>query len=434
MPQISPLAPLRYNSSAIADLGAVIAPPYDVITPERRAQLLAASPHNVIQLILPEGEGDDRYAHAGDLFRSWIASGILVRDGAPALYPYVQVFTHPATGESVRRMGVIAAMQLSPFGDGQVLPHERTLSGPKADRLKLMQATSANLEAIFGVYPDPSGASGARLADACAADPLIDVVDADGVRHCVWRITDHAAIGALQADLAAGSVFIVDGHHRYETALNYQKAKHEAHGVTSDAPYDSILIFLTPSSDPGLVILPTHRVLHSLPTFSFAELRARLHEHFVLEDLDNRADALARLAASGRMPAFLLLNGEAMTLATVRDHQALAAIADTTLAPALRELDVVILHNHMFEHLLGISQQAQAEQRYLHYVKNDADAFAAASQAETQMVAMMNPTRLEQVEAVAASGEVMPQKSTYFYPKLASGLLFNYFEPGPPTP
>lgn len=427
MPELSPFQPLRYNPAAVADLGAVIAPPYDVISADKRRKLIESDPRNVIQLILPEGEGDARYDNAGRLYREWIASGILEREPAPAVYPYAQVFEHPTTGDRVERRGFIAAVRLSPFSEGKILPHERTLSGPKADRLKLMLATDANLEPIFGVYRDPDGASSERLRAICSStQPFIAVTDTDGVEHRLWRTSAAEDLAGFQHELSAAIVFIVDGHHRYETALNYQRLRREADPTAADgAPYDSIMIFLAPSSDPGLVILPTHRVVHSLASFDLDALVRDLEPGFDVRDVGDRSRGLAELEALTARPSFLLLAGDRTVLASLRADTELDSMVDPSLPEGLKELDVTVLHNFIFERLLGISQAAQAEQSNLYYIKSTDEALAAADDANNQLVVLMNATRLDQVERVAESGTVMPQKSTYFYPKLASGLLFN---------
>jgi uncharacterized protein (DUF1015 family) len=427
MPLLSSFRPYRYNPSTVLDAGAVIAPPYDVISPEKRRALLERDPRNVIQLILPEGDESSRYAHADALFREWIAAGTLVREEEPSLYPYAQIFTHPVTGERIERRGLIALLRLSPFSEGKILPHERTLSGPKQDRLKLMLATDANLEAIFGVYRDPEAGSGRRLSEAMASgEPLMAATDSDGVEHTLWRLSDPAMIEGFADDLRDSVVFIVDGHHRYETALDYRRIVRERSPELPDgAPADWIMIFLAPTSDPGLVILPTHRIIHSLPDFDFADLLARLASAFAVTPVGSREEGLSALASHAETPSFLLISGEKMALAVLRDDVSIDDVVDPSLPAPLKRLDVTVLHDQILQRTLGITQEAQAAQSNLLYVKSEDEAFAAAADPKNQLVVVMNPTKLDQVEAVAESGSVMPQKSTYFYPKLASGLLFN---------
>ncbi|MBS1914448.1 MAG: DUF1015 domain-containing protein [Bacteroidetes bacterium] len=427
MPPIVPFAPYRYNLSSVNDPGAVIAPPYDVISPARRAALLEGDPHNVIQLILPEGDSSTRYRHAAELLQSWIASGVLEREERAAFFPYAQIFTHPISGERIERRGFVSLLRLSPFSAGEVLPHERTLSGPKADRLELMRSTAANLEAIFGVYRDPSGASSARLAAICSGqEPIIAAVDGDEVEHRMWRVSEPQVVRDLTEDLASHRVFIVDGHHRYETALDYQRIRRSEVGEGSgEQPFDWMMIFLAPTSDPGLVILPTHRVVRGLADFRSSTLITELRPHFQLEPHSSRAEALAALQASRGCPSFLLATDGGMMLARLRSDADTGKLVDVDRPAALARLDVTILHDHILNGLLGITPQMQVEQRNLSYVKNAGEALDAVSEGDAQLAVLMNEPTLEQVEAVAESGAVMPQKSTYFYPKLASGMLFN---------
>ena len=419
MPAIAPIAPLRYNPTKIRDLGAVIAPPYDVISEERRRELLQRDPHNFIRLILPEGDGDERYAHAAELFDAWQRDQVLVREEEPALYLYTQTFKHPVTNQRVVRHGFVGGVALSPFSEGKVLPHERTLSGPKADRLKLMEATRANLEPIFGVYRDPTGASARRLEQIVARETtMIDATDPDGVQHRVWKLSASDA-EAFQSDLATNTVFIVDGHHRYETALNYRSAH------AGDDKLDSILMFLAPMADPGLIILPTHRVVHSLTDANVSTVFERMQEHFEMVSAATSEEGLAMLQQRTTRPSFLLIGGGRTVVASLKDNVDPSALLDPTLPRDLAELDVTILHEFIIERLLGVTKEAQASQTNLRYVKSADEAYAEARKPDVQLVILMNATRLDQVERVAESGQVMPQKSTFFYPKLASGLLVN---------
>ncbi|MBC8144922.1 MAG: DUF1015 domain-containing protein [bacterium] len=413
---------MRFNPELVSNPGAVIAPPYDVISDERRSQLLRSDPNNFIRLILPEGNDDTRYQNAGELFAEWQRSKILVQESDAGLFLYTQSFNHPATRERIVRHGILARVRLSPFSDGEILPHERTLSGPKADRLKLMEATDANLEPIFGVYRDRSGASAQRLEALTKRDePMIDATDADGVLHRVWRLVGPD-IEPFQQELATNTVFIVDGHHRYETALNYRNARG---GTPGGRPIDSILMFIAPMADPGLIILPTHRVVHSLESFDFGSLVEKLRAHFVIATVATSEEGISRLQQNQMTPSFLLMGGGRMVVATLKSDADISEIVDPALPKGLSELDVTILHEFIIESLLGISKEAQASQTNLRYVKSNADAFAESLKPDVQLVVMMNATRLDQVERVAESGHVMPQKSTYFYPKLASGLLIN---------
>jgi uncharacterized protein (DUF1015 family) len=424
MATISTLQPYRYNPASIADLGAVIAPPYDVISPQQRARMLEGDPHNVIRLILPEGDGDKRYDNAGQLFRKWVADEVLIAESLPGLYPYAETFKHPVTSQPTTRLGFICAVKLEPFSAGIVLPHERTLTAPKADRLNLMKTTRANLEPIFGIYNDADGVSRERLVTFInTTEPLISAEGNDRTSHRVWQINDRELVDALVADLAEQAIFIVDGHHRYETALNY----HEFRQQTDDLPdaAESIMMYLAPTSDSGLLVLPTHRVIHSLDGFDFSGLLQQLGSNFDMEHFNTAEEGIHALRAHETQPSLLLLSEGKHVLVRLKHTSNAGDLLPASLAPALADLDVTLLHNYILEQLLGISRDAQAEQINLRYVKSDEDAIAAATEPDVQLVAVMNATRLDQIEHVARSGTVMPQKSTYFYPKLASGLLFN---------
>jgi uncharacterized protein (DUF1015 family) len=253
------------------------------------------------------------------------------------------------------------------------------------------------------------------------------VTDSDGVEHRLWRVSETEGIEGYVDDLRDNTVFIVDGHHRYETALNYRREIREANpGLPEGAPVDSIMIFLAPTSDPGLVILPTHRIVHSLADFDFDAFLERLVESFKVRIPESREEGLAELATHTGMPGFLLLSGDRSALISLRPDIRLDDIVSPALPAPLKPLDVTILHDYILQRLLGVTLEAQAEQRNLEYVKSAAEAFAATDRDNVQLVVVMNPTKLEQVEQVAESGSVMPQKSTYFYPKLASGLLVRY--------
>lgn len=404
-----------------------MAPPYDVISTERLAELRRLHPNNITHLTLPEGEGAERYQRAGQILSEWLREHVLERRPAPAFYLYTQTFAHPESGEQITRHGFIGTLHLEPFSAGSVLPHERTLSGPREDRLSLMETTAANLEPIFGMYPDPENTSLELLQNAMeSADLFIDVVDQGGVRHRMVEVTDAPTITALAGDVARQNVYIVDGHHRYETALNYRKMRRDAEpDLPENDPVDSIMIYLSPMSDPGLVILPTHRIIHSLPSFDFDSVLESLAPYFTVVPYDTPEEGFRHLRAVPETIALLLLVPGRQVLATLKPGTTGSDLVGADQPQAVAELDVSVLHHFLLERLLGIDRAAQEAQRNLHYAKSTADAIAALNKPGTQLVAAMNPPRFPQVQAVAGSGHVMPQKSTYFYPKLASGLLLN---------
>lgn len=426
-PTFAPFRSLHYALDRFPDLEPLIAPPYDVLSAAKLSALRSRSPVDFTRLTVPDGDGAAKYAAAGELFCRWIADGTLVREAEPVVYAYVQRFTHPTDGQLVERQGVIAAVRLHPFSEGVVLPHERTLSGPKADRLALMRATNADLEPIFGIYPDPDGATDRALAAVRLTEPTMRAIDGDGIEHLVWQIADPAAIGQI-GDIGrdAGRVFIVDGHHRYETALAYARERHEADpDLPTDGPLDHILMVLTPMSDPGLVILPTHRAIRNLADFDPAALMAQLAERFDLTRQPDRETALRTLTAHADRPAVLVALGDDLTLASLKLSVDPQTAVQGELPAPVKSLDVTALHSLILEDILGITVAAQAAQSNLSYVKESGEAFDMAASGAAQVVFLMNPTKLDQVAEVALSGAVMPQKSTFFYPKQASGFVLH---------
>jgi uncharacterized protein (DUF1015 family) len=414
-----------YDPSRAGSLDQLIAPPYDVISPSERSALASRSPHNFVRLILPEGEGDEKYARAASLLAEWQREGILRRDDKPALYRYHQRFS--ALGREFTRKGFICRIRLTRYDERVVLPHERTLSGPKLDRLKLKRAARTHLSQVLSVYSDPSGAVDSAFADVDGGKPDLEA-RMDGVDHRLFRLTDPAAQARIAAALADKRVYIADGHHRYETMLALRdELRPLLRSPRSSIEYGSM--FLTRMEDPGLLILPTHRVVHGLQGFDTARFVERVREQFDVEQVPGTVspeDLREWLATKGRArTAFLVALKDRRLLVGLRPG---AEVAVRGPAP-LRTVDVVVLHALVFEEILGIDRAAQEKQTNLRYVKDFAAALGEAGRSEVQAAFLLNPTRVEQLQAVADAGEVMPQKSTYFFPKIASGLVLNPIVP-----
>ena len=437
MAEIAPFRGILYRPEQAndSDVSSLLAPPYDVITDTQRQALAARSPHNAVHLILPKdragGDSDEKYDVAGHTLRSLLATGALARDSVPALYRYHQVFTPPGVrdGTTIVRRGLICRIRLHRFAEGVVLPHERTLAGPKLDRLKLKRATRTHLSQVFGLYDDSDRATDAAFVPVESNPPDLHGTTDDGVSHRLWRLTDPAAIARVARLLRDKRIYIADGHHRYETMLALRdewRAEPGYRGPDSAAEYGSI--FLCNARDPGLVVFPTHRVLHSLPGFDLDALLRKLAAHFDIADgvITSVEATQAQLAQHGqRGPSFLLCSGGRSLYLTRR-----ADAANAVPGPAvLRDLDVTVLHSLVLEQALGIDRAAQEAQTYLRYLKDFGQALAAAQARENQAVFLLNPTRVDQVMSVAEAGEVMPQKSTYFYPKIASGIVLNPVDP-----
>ncbi|OJY28158.1 MAG: hypothetical protein BGO98_21675 [Myxococcales bacterium 68-20] len=435
MAEIAPLTPLRYDLSRLAapgDFAKVVAPPYDVIDAAQRAALAAQHPHNVVKLILPEGEGDAKYENARELFTAWREQGALVRDDEPAFYRYEQTFTPPGGGKPLTRRGFLGLVKVVPLDKGIVLPHERTLSGPKEDRLKLFRATRTNFSPGFMLYRDPEKKLDAALANGTE---LVRFETADGIVHSLAKVTDKDAIRTIVSGVATSSLLIADGHHRYETALRYSQEAAAAGSSSVERPEHAyFMVFFANGDDPDLVVFPTHRHVHSLPSFDFAEAVKGASELFDVTPLppgasaDVYTDALAKSGAE--RPSLVICAGDGRaSLLALKDGVDLAAhpILGKRVAE-LRSTDVALLHMGIFEPVLGITPEAQAAKTNIWYVQDAAAALADLRANKGQTLFLMNGTPVAQVRAVAEAGEVMPQKSTFFFPKVLTGLCIHTLE------
>jgi uncharacterized protein (DUF1015 family) len=430
MAEIAPLQPLRYADPSL--LERVVAPPYDVIDAAQRKELAARHEHNVVHLDLPEGEGDERYENARRLFLKWQEQAVLVRDEQPALYRYAQAFEPPGGGAALTRKGFFALVRAVSFSERQVLPHEKTLTGPKLDRMKLSRATRATLSPQFMLYSDPER----RLdADLDGGEPFADFATPDGVRHQLWRVTRPDAIKRVVDAIGQGNLLIADGHHRYETAValaDEVAAEAQAAGrrVSPQGEHLYTYALLTNGDDPNLVVFPTHRLVHSLPAFDADTLFKRAAELFVVEPVTGSAEQLKTALAAVEVPAVCaVVRGKSALLklrpdVTLSDHPVLAK------RPAVvRGTAVALLHDGILEHILGITPEAQAAKTNLRYPQDVKVGVNAVERGEAQAFFVMNPTPVSTIREVAEAGEVMPQKSTYFYPKVLTGLFFHTLLP-----
>ena len=404
MAVVRPLHGVRYDPTQVGDLRQVVAPPYDVISPAEQAALYEQSPYNVVRLILPREA--DRATAAADTLGRWIEARLLRQDPEPAVYPYVQTFRLP-DGTTRQREGILCRLGLEEFSSGVVRPHERTFPGPKADRLALLRATGANLSPVFGLYSRPGESVRTWLGSVTETRPLIDITRPDGDRDRVWRVTDAAAIGRVQAALASQTMFIADGHHRYESALAYWQERGRPEGASS------VLAFVANMDQEGLVILPTHRLVRGSLALAPAVLVVRLAERFTVEPLP-----AGRARAAGELDCVLpdrrlRLRARPGTADALHD-----------VPPAVRGLDLTLLHGAILEPLLHVRADALA------FTHDDGEAIQAVEAGQAAAAFLLNAPSLAEVRAVCLAGELMPEKSTYFYPKVLSGLLFDLV--GPP--
>jgi uncharacterized protein (DUF1015 family) len=421
----------RYDLGRVGALSDVIAPPYDVIDPTLQQQLYDKSPYNVIRLILDrerptDTESDNRYTRSAATLRDWLREDILVQDSARALYAYHQEFE--VEGRRYTRKGFLARVRLEPFGTGRIYPHEETLAGPKADRLKLFRATGMNLSPVFGLYPDPEGTVNSHLDAAVGRALPLEATDHLGVVSRLWPITDQHAVSAVTGALSPRPVFIADGHHRYETGLRYLQERREAGEVKgADDPAQFILMMLVSMSDPGLVILPTHRLISGLPELRADRLAEILEPHFQVERVgtgeQGARDTWALLEADGGQEVLGLgtVADGVWQAARLRGPEAMAELAPEHSA-AWRGLAVAVLHVLVLDHLLAPGLGVRPECKCVHLMHEVLQSTAAR---QCQLAALVPPASMTGVEKIAGGLEKMPPKSTYFYPKLLSGLVFN---------
>jgi uncharacterized protein (DUF1015 family) len=423
MAEVQPLKTLRYEPSVVGTLDDVIAPPYDVIDAELRGELLARSPHNVVEIDLPvDPDGGDQYAHAATLLARWRQEGAVVQEDEPAFWALDQEYTAP-DGSQQRRRGFFARVRVEDYGPGRIRPHERTHPGPKEDRLRLTRATQANLSPIFSLFPDPTGAAEQALAAAVEDEPFAAATDHEGTRNTLWRVADPERTNALQAALSESELLIADGHHRYETARDY------AEEVGGEGPHRYVLMFLCSLSDPGLLVFPTHRLLTGLKDDSAKQeaIRDTLKRDFEIAEvertqLEPSGDPQGRVQL-GYMDSF----HRQPYLLTLKDQ----SIADAALAgmpEPYRRLDTAVLEAIVLKGALGMSEDDISHLHGLGYSKSFDDALDAVETGRYDAGFFMRATPVEQVREVAEAGESMPPKSTYFYPKIPTGLIFNLLQ------
>lgn len=421
MANVFPFRAWRFSAEA-GDPATLVCPPYDIISEEQRKAYLTRNPHNIIRLELPR-EGADPYAEAGKTVKEWCEDGTLVRDDDAAFYVYDIDFD--VNGERKNVTGLLAAVEISPFSEGVVLPHEWTLSKAKTDRLNLMKATGFNFSDIYSLYQADTKA----ILDAVMQTaPITDLVDEDGLRHRLWAITDADTIKAIEATFDGVKLYIADGHHRYETALNYKNYRIENNIPVAGA--DRVMMMLVDMAHPGLVVFPTHRLLRDLPAFDVDALLSKCEADFAVERELSLADAEAKLAAAyddGKKAFVVYAGGDNASLLTLTNE----SLMDTLLpdeSPVSRQLDVNVLHTAILERLLGIDKENMAQQINLTYTRIEEEAIAGVQNGTYQCAILLNPTRVSEIQGVAAAGEKMPQKSTYFYPKLITGLTMNQLD------
>jgi len=432
MATVRPFRAWRYSHHD-KDISSLTAPPYDVISPSQRESLLAQSPVNAVALELPEGDLDqatpgNRYETGARRWKQWMSDGTLVQDSTPAIYVLEQSWS--TGGKQIRRKAFIAEVKLHEFEEGVVLPHERTLPKALGDRYALLKATSANFSAVFGLYPDPLRLTGAIFDSAMTAEPIMTSTDEDGVMSRVWSLTDPETTQALASILADKNIFIADGHHRYTVALAHRNAMREAAAggaSVQDPAYDYVLMALVDMDDPELVVLPTHRIADAPGQFSAELFYSGLSEHFEVHDTDDSGDKPWERLSEIDRPAFLVktASDDAPKLAVLREEVDLDKVISGG-SQAWKELDVTVLQELVLRKLFDIHPDEPESLNRLNFSKDERETLEMAESHDT--VFIMRATKMSQMKAVSLAGDVMPQKSTYFYPKLPSGLVFRAVE------
>jgi uncharacterized protein (DUF1015 family) len=425
MAEIRPFRALRYNLQRVS-ASQVVTQPYDKITPAMQEQYYAASPYNLVRIILGRRhEGDNQvenvYTRAAAFARQWREQAILQQDSEPSIYAYSQTFKAPS-GKMFERRGFIALGRVEDYSAKVVYRHEQTLAKPKADRLDLLRATRAHYEQLFLLYED-SGEIDALLATP--NEPTIEVTDEYEVLHRVWQFSDPHVVNTVRENMCDKKLVIADGHHRYETALNFRNECREKAGAGNrDASYEFVMMTFVNLNDPGLLVLPTHRVVHSLPSFSFEDFKRTSSDLFETQEVEPAIDsarATALLGEKGRSGTVLLAVTRNRAL-LLHSPKATSSKYLEGLSARQHSLDVVLLHKCLLQGVLNLSEESIRNQQNLSYVREASEAIENVRRGNANVAFLMNPCPVQKVRDVAFAGEVMPQKSTDFYPKLLSGL------------
>lgn len=433
MATIHPFRGWRYDLAQVGELSVVTAPPYDVISPDNQNEFYKKHPCNVIRLILNREEPgdtgpDEKYARAAHFLRHWTQDGVMIQDKSDTFYVYHQEFNWE--GQTYIRKGFLGKCQLEEFGKGKVFPHEETMSGPKADRLMLTRACKMNLSPIFGLYPDDKEAVNRQLDEAIAGQTPLVATDHLGVVHRLWTVQDPNVLNAVRETMRDKPIFIADGHHRYETALNYRNELKQAGQLKDEfASANFVLMMMVGMSDPGLQVLPTHRLISGWPQVTLDELTQALASHFALDEIGKGPDAANKtwelMQVDGKQSTFGFGTTDGKwVLAQATDTAPMMHLADDHTA-AWQGLGVSILHRMVVGDLLKKKWPDEPKFKYVHSL---AEVIDSQDKKECQLACLVAPASIEDVQEIASGFEKMPPKSTYFYPKLLSGMVFHSLE------
>ena len=424
MATVKPFRGMRYNTEKAGKLSELCCPPYDIISEKERLSYIAANEYNVIRLELPK-DGDDVYHSAGDILDKWRAEGVLIHEDKPAVYIYEEEFNAYNKRRSIK--GIIARVKIEEFSRGVILPHEFTLSKAKTDRFNLMKATNCNFSQIYALYMDEEHTTLNTIDELSNCAPDCKFTDDDRITHKLWIVTDEEVISKLVNDFTDRRLYIADGHHRYETALNYRDYCRK-NGISKEGdPQDYQMIYLVDMEHPGLVVFPTHRMVRDLKKFDKNNILSACEEYFEITKFKNVSNLNSELAKQYKLGkkafGFYVGRGE-WYLLVLKDINVMAK-ALPELSAASQQLDVSVLHTLILEKVMGIDKENMANQINLTYTKFFEEAVMKVDKGEFQCSFILNPTRVTEIRDVAAAGEKMPQKSTYFYPKMITGMVMN---------
>ncbi|MFA4904917.1 MAG: DUF1015 domain-containing protein [Candidatus Margulisiibacteriota bacterium] len=434
MAKLFPFKGILYNKKKLKNLAKVMSPPYDVVPPDLRDELYKKSEFNIIRLILgKEFTGDteynNKYVRAATTLSGWLRHEILIQDAKPAIYVYEQVFA--VKRQKHRRLGFISLLRLEDMGRGKVFPHEETLSKPKLDRIELIRATSANLDCVFAMFSDEKLKVTKALKAATKRKPTIELKDHENIINRLWRVDQRSAIGKIVKEMKDQPVFIADGHHRYEAALrNKAEMKEKNTRFTEEESYNHIMMYFTPVENPGLVVLPIHRLIRTLPFLDVSRLEEELKNYFEVTEYPfgprtlnkQKTKLLRELEKRAGRHAFGMVIKEVnkLYLLALRNVEAVDVLVEEEKPEAWKRLDVTILRALVLERILNVPNE-----EYLAFTKDADEAIAKVKSGEFQIAFLLNPTQVSDILTIAGKFEKMPQKSTYFYPKLLTGLVMN---------
>ncbi len=426
MAEIKAFKGMRYNPEKGGGLNSLVCPPYDIISDEQRADYIEKNPCNIIRLELPKG-GDERYREAGETLTKWLDENVLAQDKNDSIYVYEMDFTANGVKNSLK--GFVSLVKLEEFSKGIILPHEETLSKAKQDRFNLMSETFCNFSQIYSLYMDENN-SIYSLVDGCSqGEPDMSVTDSDGTVHKMWCVSDSGVIAKITKAFEDKKLYIADGHHRYETALNFHKHLVAEGKDTADGLSGYIAMMLVNMENSGLVVFPTHRIVHGLENYSTEKILDGCKAYFDIEESDageGMRSALLNFYNAGKKAFALYAGGKRAHIMILKDENAVKKFLPE-MSDAYCGLDVSVLHNLVLERIFGIDKENMANQKNLSYTRSVDEAIAAVDEGRADCSFIVNPTKVTEIRDVALAGEKMPQKSTYFYPKLITGLVMNKF-------